>query len=66
MSLDLGEVTLYVGNILWGPEAHSLLATRPVCSKGVLYLCCLLLSVVEGLTVEGILVVGAGPWLVWL
>ena len=55
----------FVGNILWGPAAHSPLDTRAICSRAVPIgrhwsFCCGRLPIVRGLI--GV----AGPWSFWL
>ncbi|KAJ8785339.1 hypothetical protein J1605_007351 [Eschrichtius robustus] len=45
----------YVGDILWGPVAHSPLITRAICCMGATYVSCMGSSVVMRLTTVGIL-----------
>ena len=64
ISSGLGEMVPYIGNVLWGPPACSLLITGVVCSRGVPCVCCMRPFLV-GLTPVDTLVDGTGPQPAW-
>ena len=45
----------HVGDVLWGPAAHSTLVTRAVCSKGAFYVSCVNRYIVLGLSTVSVL-----------
>ena len=61
----------YIGEVIcrrhpMGPAVHSLLVTRAICSRGVLYMGCVGPSLVMGLTTVGTLVGGSCPHTGWM
>ena len=56
----------YIGDVLWGPAAHSPLVTRAICSRGAPYVGFMDPSVVAELTTVGAVLCGAVPWPSWL
>ena len=56
----------YVGDILWGPAAHSTLIVRAVCSRGAPYVSCISPSLVVAPITVDVLVGGTSPQPSWL
>ena len=55
-----------MGDVLWVLAAHSPLVIKSICSGGAPYVGGMWPSAVVGLSIAGMLVVGAGSWHAWL